>query len=544
MKTTTVVDHDVSAKNTARGKRVWFRSDLLGSRCGVKFGDKFRVIHQKNRIRMVKDPEGTLSVTMSRGKLSFDLHNKKVAESFSDNVLRVFIEVSLHEVVICLRRTDERIQARIAAFKERMEKKEKLLLGDLCSGIGGLAYSIVSGFNKVGQGIRCAFAVDHHHETMEASAFSNPVYDDTTTIMSCSLEQAPLDLMPQLDILITGLSCKGASKQARTGKTVSLPEFHEEAGWLVMTLPTIIQKTNPLVFILENVLEWFDTASCHILKELMTRLGYTHKEVTLKGNDFGAIEGRVRGSLVFTTVGIDIDLELPVPVPCVTTVADIMEPQENLPPIPSSFEEKDFKGSGWYPKARLLEREEEKKAAGKGHRAKIAKPNDTRITTITASYGKGVRLDETVVESSCGQWLRLLTKVEHARAKSLPIELTENLAKTNAHKALGNSVEKNCFEWLGVRAAMSVNEFFTNLPHEEQFEATIVSLSLKESNASALRSKQGLKTYYIIVEMSDGMIFRHKKQCPEEKLPEAKRFMKKIQEAGVINNEYWVELAA
>ncbi|PSV00443.1 DNA cytosine methyltransferase [Photobacterium kishitanii] len=253
MKKTAIIDHQVSAKETNRGKRIWFRSDLLDTRCGVSLGDKFRVEHGNNRIRLIKDLNGTLSITNSRGKLSFDLHNKKVAETFSDSIDHVFIELSLYEIVICIRRSDERLQERINNFRQRIKKKESLLLGDLCSGIGGLAHSIASGFNRVGQSIRCAFAVDHHFDIMESAALTNPTYDENTVIMNCSLEQAPLERMCQLDILVTGLSCKAATRQAG-GKKLSLPEYHEEAGWLAMALPTIIEKTNPRCLMCSNLI--------------------------------------------------------------------------------------------------------------------------------------------------------------------------------------------------------------------------------------------------------------------------------------------------
>ncbi|WP_210499333.1 DNA cytosine methyltransferase [Vibrio crassostreae] len=526
MKATTVIDHDVSAKDTKRGKRVWFRSELLATRCKLKIGDKLRIVYNKNRITLVPDENGTLSLTASRGKISFDLHNKTVLKCLP-TAARVFIELSLNEIVICLRRTDERIQVRIQNFMQRMKRKDDLVMGDLCSGVGGLAHSISTGFKRVGQGIKCAFAVDHWFEGMESAALTNPTYDDNTTLMNCSLEQAPLELMPQLDLLVTGLSCKAASRQARTGKKVSLPEFHEEAGWLVMTLPTIIQKTNPLCLVLENVVEYLDTASRHILGELLKRLGYKEQELILKGDEHGALEARKRGAVVYLTEGVEFDLIQPEPVQNTKTVGEILEPYENFPPVPESIDCPLKDRNGWYPKEVLLERQREAIEKGKGHRAKIIDPSDTKISTITASYGKGVRLDESVVESPCGKWLRLLSPVEHARAKGLPEGLASNLSKTNAHKALGNSVELSCWAWLGQEIAFHLSNWVEGFKEEKP---RIIDIVLEKKSDERMS---------FVAKMTDGKKYKYNKTCLQSQMIQAKGLIDRILEKDEISHQHW-----
>ncbi|CAH7414768.1 putative enzyme [Vibrio chagasii] len=539
MKATVVIDHEVSAKETKRGKRVWFRSDLLDTRCKVKLGDKFKVVHSANKIRMVRDPNGTLSITNSRGKLSFDLHNKKVAETFNDSICRVFIEVSYHEIVICIRRSDERLQARINNFKERMKRKESLLMGDLCSGIGGLAHSIASGFNRVGQGIRCAFAVDHHFDIMESAALTNPTYDENTIIMNCSLEQAPLERMPQLDLLVTGLSCKAATRQAG-GKKLSLPEFHEEAGWLAMALPTIIEKTNPLVMILENVVEWFSTASRVMLERLMTRLGYEVKEQTLNDKDFGAIEARTRGALVFVTKGIELDLELPEPTFNATPVVEVLDDANIFPPVPSDINCEQKERKGWYPKVVLEERTAKKKEQGKGHKAKVIAQGDLNTTTIGASYGKGVRLDESVVESECGQWLRLATPAETARFKGLPEVLASNLPKTTAYIALGNSVGERCWNWLGGQVAASFKLADESLQGYYHDENSVVEVTIEKCQAHPLRSKREEDSYMLVAELADGRKVSHNRTFKEDSINKANALIEKIMSIGSIDETHWI----
>lgn len=536
MKATAIIDHEVSAKETKRGKRIWFRSDLLSTKCGVSLGDKFKVIHGKNRISLIKDPNGTLSVTNSRGKLSFDLHNKGVADTFSDAIDRVFIELSLYEVVICVRRSDMRLQERLNNFRQRIKKKQSLIMGDLCSGVGGLAHSIASGFNQVGQGIRCAFAVDHHFDIMESAALTNPTYDENTVFMNCSLEQAPLEKMCQLDVLVTGLSCKAATRQAG-GKKLSLPEFHEEAGWLAMALPTIIEKTNPLIMILENVVEWFSTASRVMLEQWMTRLGYDVVEQTLNGKDFGSVEARTRGAMVFITKGIELDLELPTPVYNTVPVVDMLEPESNFPPVPEDINCEQKDRNGWYPREVLEARTAKKKEQGKGHKAQIIEKGDLNTKTIGASYGKGVRLDESVVQSPCGKWLRLATPAETARFKGLPEQLASNLPKTTAYIALGNSVEKKCWQWLGSK----VSNALAALPPLPAVDEEDIKHLVSVSNVKAVATNKALS---IVATTEDGRTFELKTTCPLEQEKKAQSLIERIKAESAINLTYWNAITA
>ena len=96
-----------------------------------------------------------------------------------------------------------------------------------------------------------------------------------------------------------------------------------------------------------------------------------------------------------------------------------------------------------------MERHNEAIAKGAGHRAVIADVSDTRVSTVCASYGRGVRLDETVVESEDGLWLRLFSEVEHALIKDLPPSLVDGVGKTIAHRLLGNSCVAKPWRALG-----------------------------------------------------------------------------------------------
>jgi hypothetical protein len=72
-----------------------------------------------------------------------------------------------------------------------------------------------------------------------------------------------------------------------------------------------------------------------------------------------------------------------------------------------------------------------------------------------------VRLDESVVESLCGKWLRLMTTTEHAKVKGLPVDIVDGVSKTTGHRLLGNSVTSKPWCALGNILAKNLIEWAT-----------------------------------------------------------------------------------
>ncbi|MCU7879568.1 MAG: DNA cytosine methyltransferase [Candidatus Thiodiazotropha sp. (ex Lucinoma aequizonata)] len=56
----------------------------------------------------------------------------------------------------------------------------------------------------------------------------------------------------------------------------------------------MIQQSQPALLILENVKHYQNTVSMQVIRDVLSFLGYTLHETTLKGGDFGAIDGRER----------------------------------------------------------------------------------------------------------------------------------------------------------------------------------------------------------------------------------------------------------
>ena len=463
---------ELSAKDTKRGKRIFISNAMLAHKSNLSLGDRLAVHYDyiKKQVTLTKAKDGdknTVSVTPSGKRLVVDLHNKSVAQCFGVLIKTVSVLFYKGKLIIKATRAAVKAYQRILAAKERLRSNQPLIIGEACHGIGGLGIALSTGFKRQGSGLKLAFANDHDIEALEASIKQNPEWHEDTIALHCSMEQIPVELLPQVDFLVAGLSCKGASKQARTGKKISAPEFHPEAGWLIAPFYHLIAsgEINPLGVIVENVPEYLDTGSAEILRQSMDRLGYNCHETILRARDFGCMENRKRMAMVFMTKGISLDLTAldNYHTPVTTTLADIIE-HDSAPAVPDGLHIPERQRNGWYLKERLLEREQEAIAKGKGHRARIITKADDKVSTILSSYSKGVRLDESVVESLCGKWLRLLTPKEHAQIKGLPVNIISESTKTTAHRLLGNSITVAPWVAMGQVISASLNAWAFNVP--------------------------------------------------------------------------------
>lgn len=442
-------DTELSAKSTSRGKRVFISNAFLTKKARLAANDLLDVHYDPSTkiIRLIKSRrdllsgESSVSVTTSGKRLVVDLHNKKVAEVLGDNVDRVSLFLDNGVIEIHPTYAAKRRDARMEALRTRISAGQPIQIGEVCHGVGGLGLSLHEGIKASGVPNRMAFANDYDLDAMEASFLNNKCWDKNTIGLHASMEQIDASKLPQVDLLVAGLSCKGASRQSRTGKKISMPEFHPEAGSLILPFFHIVASVNPLICIVENVREYLDTASAHMLQENMRKLSYVAHEVELSGQEFGSIENRKRAALIFVTEGMHLPLEkLSNFHRAPTKVLGNFVNNSMAPPVPTSIDVPVSERNGWYPKSRLLEREREAIAKGTGHRAVIADMNGTKVSTLTASLGKGCRLDESVVESDCGNWVRLFSPEEHALIKGLPQVLIAGVSKVIAHRLLGNSV--------------------------------------------------------------------------------------------------------
>lgn len=144
------MDAELSAKETPRGQRVYISSALIEAKAKITEGTKLAATYCKKlkSITLTPSETGTLSVIKMRGKLVIDLHNQSVKGVFGEAIKKVSVVFRKLSIIIQATHAAMRAYQRIIAAKQRLRKNQPLLLGETCFGIGGLSYSVNSGFEK------------------------------------------------------------------------------------------------------------------------------------------------------------------------------------------------------------------------------------------------------------------------------------------------------------------------------------------------------------------------------------------------------------
>ncbi len=148
-------------------------------------------------------------------------------------------------------------------------------------------------------------------------------------------------------------------------------------------------------------------------------------ETVLDGQAFGALEDRRRLCIVGVTRGLFLDLSRLAPEnPPTATLASILE--DIGPDSPR-----------WRSFAHHVAKQTRDKAAGSNFKLQMLTPDATRVGTMGAGYHKDRLTEPHILHPTDPTKARLLTPVEHARAKTVPPELVAGLSDLMAHQILG-----------------------------------------------------------------------------------------------------------
>lgn len=421
-------------------KRLWLEGLKLtdaGYMPGVHY--RLKVEETQGELLLILDAQGDRIVSSKRrnGKVRpvIDISNADLARLFGQaERVRVIvrqgkIEVSTHPFDAARRERMERLKAKLATG-------DKLAIGSMSTGLGVLDHALHQGLNEAGIATHLAFAIECEHAYLQVGLDNNSVYDSTTLVVHSRMEEVETELLPKIEIIAAGLPCTGASKSGRSKNKLAFAEQHESAGTPFLAFLAVIRACNPAVVVLENVLEYQNTVSMHILREVLGEWGYITHETEL-GPKMGALENRHRFCAVFADKDLAFDWHGLVPV------------RQKEPTLATVLEDVPLESDAWKPCTYLDAKEQRDKAAGKGFRTQLIEPDVVEVGTIGKGYAKWRSTEPMIRHPGKAGYRRLLTPKEHARVKTIPEELIAGLPVTTAHECLGQSVLHTAFVAVG-----------------------------------------------------------------------------------------------
>ncbi|MEK2647407.1 DNA cytosine methyltransferase [Bdellovibrio sp. BCCA] len=425
------------------------------------------VDEEKCLLRLVISKDGARVVSKKTSKSNqeipvIDLNSKEILKVFKGlQSVRVIIEDSV--ITILPVASQIRAMKRMSRMISRIRGGESLMIGSVASGIGVLDLATHQGLKEAGIRTKTAFVNEIRSDCMEHAAERNYSYGPETILITSPLQEFVFDSdimsrIPEVEVLVAGIPCSGASVAGRAKNKIVHPEAHPDVGHLVVSWLAVIAKTNPAVIVLENVIPYQSSASMSIIRTQLKDLGYEVHEEILNAADWGMIEHRKRLCMVAVTQGMSFSFEGITPKNVQQMcVGDIMESVPN-------------ESSMWSEMSYLKAKEITDKAAGKGFKMNIVDADSTKFNTLTKSLTKRQSTGTFIKHPDKPDLLRIPTVLEHARAKGVDESLVVGLGLTFGHEVLGQAIIVPPFVSVFQRIGQSILSA-ASVPFEASFEA-------------------------------------------------------------------------
>lgn len=414
-------------------KRLWLEGRKL-ERAGIEPGRRFSVTWDPaNRtvyLNFVQDGDRVVS-QRKRGEKQLpiiDVSADAIEDALGEGINRAKVTIAPDCISVEVHPDDAAAQERLSRLVTRIANREPLQTGSLAHGGGILDHAIHTGLADQGIEARLAFAVEIDEDILDAAATNNPIWDENTIQIQGGMQEVDLPSLPQVDVLVAGLPCTGASKSGKAKNHNALTEEHPSAGALFVSFLRIVQKTNPSVVILENVTDYAVSASAAVIRAALNSWGYVVHETVLEGSHFGALEDRRRLCMVAVNPELEILLEnLKATRTKEATLGEVLEeisPDSEL----------------WKSYTYLVDKAERDAAKGNNFKLNVVTADSTKVGALGAGYSKARQTEPKLAHPTDPKLMRQLTPHEHAAVKTVPAELISNLGWTLAHTILGNSV--------------------------------------------------------------------------------------------------------
>ena len=447
------MDAWIKKVGTHRGRPRIFLDGIQAARAGFAPGETFDVEVDGQRVSLVKKDDGS-RVVSSRNqngavKPVIDINSAELLSMFEGmDCIRVI--VAANGVYFLPLASEVKRVERLDRLRTKVRQAQPLQIGSLSHGGGVLTHAIHQGMQEAGLECTLAMANEIREDLLVQAIEHNDAWNDATSALALPMQELVQDdwlmsKLPQLECLEMGLPCSGASKAGKAKKGLEMMEAHEHVGHLVAAAIAIINRTQPTVVLLENVVDYSTSASAFILRHTLRDMGYDVHEAVLSGRDFGCFENRIRWALVAVTRGMAFDMkDLAPPVALVRRVDDILDKSIALD------------DPRWRAVEYLKDKRERDEAKGSGFKMQYVDPEATTLPVLRKGYHKGGSTDPRLRHPENAELSRLLTKEEH---EGIPPEIVEGLSETLAHQLLGQSIAYVPFQLLGARIGQCVMKF-------------------------------------------------------------------------------------
>jgi DNA (cytosine-5)-methyltransferase 1 len=454
MSTTVICTHVSESRSVPR---IWLEGQRL-VHAGVEIGVQYilNVSNPLRRIELRPAPVGFVGKTVTVSKRTrndrvyplIEVRDSIIAELFNIGTkLRVSIQNG--RIVISLSHIAQRVQERVNRFLNKLKTGEPLSVISLFHGGGVLDSAVHQGFKQSGLASYVRVAVEMEGEYLDVSLKNNrELWREDSIAINGDVREINIlgNGVPQAELLWAGVPCTGASKAGAAKNGLSCAEEHSSAGTLFFDFLEWVKVTNPVIVLLENVVEYASTAAMTVIRSVLVNLGYQLSETVLYGPSFGSLEKRKRLCMVATTPGVcgPIDFDQLVPVrQKEAKMADVLEE------VPAHSEM-------WRTFNYLALKAVRDKNAGKGFARQLLKGDEDGCGVIGRGYAKARSTEPFIISPFDPTLSRLMTPAEHARVKTIPESLIRGLSATSAHEVLGQSVIYSAFVSVGQLIAKSV----------------------------------------------------------------------------------------
>lgn len=406
---TTAIGHNKNAP------RVWLEGQYLRD-AGFVPGCHIQVEFAAGRIVIKLASNGPRIVSSKRqGQIPVvDLNSAAIQTTFGSTVSKLQVYVAPNEIILTPARSVALRQSRCRNGSE----------GSCFSG-GGLLTEAAKQAGYVpsfGIEVDPDFAAIFEHNHPEARMFN------------LSVEDVPLDALPQVEILTLGIPCQPWSRcrtlDQKTGskRDRSLPPEAHPLADLTLWAALLIHQVNPATIIIEEAPDYLTSSAGYMLRLFLERAGYFVHGAVLDPTLYGEITGRKRTVIVATSAP---GFQWPAPTPCTKAFGDIADPPEISEANYFTAAEKPWLFNHW----------ETQTNKGNGFAAPQLTNKSTRIPVIKTRYlaGQG---DGVVVKHETRQAWRWLTLAEIKRIHAVPETyfLGEDRSVTRAGAVIGQGV--------------------------------------------------------------------------------------------------------